>query len=311
MLYPAPAGAVVVQDPNNGAIRAMATYPTYDNRWFVGGLRNEKFEQLFPDDGERSPLVNRTVTGRYQLGSTMKLFTSVAALTSGQIPNPNWALDDGGEYTIPNCPPTVRCTFSNSGGAIYGRINMPAALTVSSDVYYYTLGVDMYRRQGDVLQDGVRRFGLGSPTGIDLPYEYGGTVPDAELKADLAERGVISEDEGQGYFVGDNLQLAIGQGLLSVTPLQLANGYSTFANGGTLWRPFVVQAVLAPGAPDLEPGRVDLASAVVVDSEPFFRFNLDLGRALRDFVTRMERTHGPFGRGGWRRRDKDQPKARP
>jgi penicillin-binding protein 2 len=262
--FQAPAGAVVVQDPNDGAILAMASNPTYDNRWFAGGLPQEKFKQLFPE-GPNTPLVNRATSGRYQLGSTMKLFTSFAALNSGFVPNTNWTVDDGGEYTIPNCAEGQRCTYRNAGGAIYGRINMPTALAVSSDVFYYKLGVEMFLDpRPELLQSEVRKFGLGSKTGIDLPYEYGGIIPNKDIKRSLAEAGAISKDEGRGYFTGDNLQLAIGQGLLVATPLQLANGYSTVANGGTVWQPHVVRAVYESGAPDVGSGLVSLAQAKLV-----------------------------------------------
>lgn len=261
--FSAPAGAVVVQDPRDGSILAMATNPTYDNRWFVGGLPNAKFQQLFPD-GERSPLVNRAISGRYQLGSTMKLFTSMAALNSGFLPNPNYTIVDTGTYELENCPPGQKCVYSNSGNLMPGAINMPAALVVSSDVYYYKIGAEMWvQRKGNVLQDEVAKFGLGTKSGIDLPSEYGGIVPTKEVKAELAKRGAISEEQGRGYYTGDNIQLAIGQGLLVATPLQLANGYSAFANGGTLWTPQVAEAVWAPGAPDTA-GQVDLSRATLV-----------------------------------------------
>jgi penicillin-binding protein 2 len=211
--------------------------------------------------------VNRAISGRYQLGSTMKLFSGMSAVNSGFLPGPRYTINDQGFYEIINCEPPQPCRYTNAGGdrTKYGTIDLPLALTVSSDVYFYKLGAEMWQQlQGDVLQDGIREFGLGRESGIDLPYEYGGIVPDAALKKRLADQGVINADEGAGYFTGDNLQLAIGQGLLTATPLQLANGYATFANGGTVWTPHVVARILAPGTPDLTSGQVDLAQSVVV-----------------------------------------------
>ena len=101
-----------------------------------------------------------------------------------------------------------------------------------------------------VFQNTLGQFGFGKATGIDLPYEFTGRVPTAELKKQLAEEKVISPEDGAGYFVGDNLQLAIGGGLFAASPLQLVNGYSTFANGGDHLQPRVAAAVLAPGTPD-------------------------------------------------------------
>jgi penicillin-binding protein 2 len=263
--FKAPAGSLVVEDPRNGEILAMASNPPFDNRFFVGGVSQAKYEELF---GETSgnPQVNRAIQGQYQLGSTMKMFTSVAALNSGIIPYANYEIDDKGTYVIPKCADEPSgCEKKNAGGAIYGKINLPEALLVSSDVYFYGIGNDMWTRSAEgqnILQDEVRNFGLGAESGIDLPFEQAGIVPTREVKADLARRGIISEREGKNYYTGDNIQLAIGQGLLSVTPLQLVNGYATFANGGTHFRPLIALRVLTPGTPDgAAPGMVDLSQA--------------------------------------------------
>jgi penicillin-binding protein 2 len=286
--FAAPAGSAVVLDPRNGEVIALATYPTYDNRWFIGGIGNEKFQQLFPD-GPRSPLVNRAISGRYQLGSTMKLFTSIAGLETGALPSPYHQIVDTGYYEIPNCQAGQICRYKNAGNppARYGAIDLATALTVSSDVFFYQLGVDIYQRPGDLLQDAAREFGLGGTSGIDLPNEHAGMLPDAQVKAELAERGVISEDEGRGFYTGDNLQLAIGQGLLTATPLQLANGYATFANGGTLWKPMIALAVLKAGAPTLESGVVDLSAAEVVERfEPQKLNEVVIPQEWRDSITK-------------------------
>ncbi len=127
----------------------------------------------------------------------------------------------------------VRCVFKNatcSGTGrpcVYGAVDVETALAVSSDAFFYRIGEQIMVENDfePILQEQVRLFGFGSDTGIDLPFEFDGTVPDKELKARYAELGVISDDEGSGYFTGDNVQLAIGQGLLSASPLQLANGY--------------------------------------------------------------------------------------
>ena len=109
----------------------------------------------------------------------------------------------------------------------------------------------------------MRLFGFGSDPGIDLPFEFDGTVPDKALKKEYADLGVISEDEGQDYFTGDNVQLAIGQGLLSASPLQLAVGYSTLANGGFVMKPEIVMAIYQPGVPDAQTRLADLSQGAV------------------------------------------------
>ena len=286
--FSAPAGAAIVQDPNTGEILAMASYPTFDNRWFVGSISDDKMQQLFPAD--RSPLVNRAISGQYAIGSTMKLFTSIAALQSGQLNAGNYVYDDKGTYEIPECYDSrVGCVFHNSGGLKPGRIDLTNALSMSSDVYFYRLGVDMWQNTSEkyVFQNTLNQFGFGADTGVDLPYEFAGRVPTAELKKQLANEDVISKEDGAGYFVGDNLQLAIGGGLFAASPLQLVNGYSTFANGGDRLQPRVVAAVLAPGTPTTAPGQVDLSQAQPTKQfGPVVAAHLDIPQDWQGNITR-------------------------
>ncbi|MGB3734050.1 MAG: penicillin-binding transpeptidase domain-containing protein [Ilumatobacter sp.] len=293
--YKAPAGAVVVQNHENGHVIALASYPTFDNRWFESDLGGGVFEEVFDAtdvsaleydengeiiedsikvDPDRSTLVNRAIQGRYNLGSTFKPFTAYAALNSGLL-GPGDVYVDRGSYQMESIDEDkcnsgqVRCVFKNatcSGTGrpcVYGAVDVELALAVSSDAFFYRVGEQiMEQNPGDtaLLQENVRLFGFGADTGIDLPFEFDGTVPDADLKARYAELGVISEDEGSGYFTGDNVQLAIGQGLLSASPLQLATGYSTLANGGYVMRPEIIKAIYEPGVPDaMEPGYADLS----------------------------------------------------
>ncbi len=277
--YKAPAGSSVLMNHETGEIVAMASYPNFDNRWFNAGISSEKFNQLFPttDDPDNSILVNRAISGRYNLGSTFKPFVAYAALNTGQIPGGvKYTLVDRGTYKLESIPEercqlNVKCVFKNANcgnGAPckYGRINIETSLAVSSDVFYYKIGEQIFTERGNrpVLEEQVRLFGFGSPTEIDLPYEFIGTVPNRALKQRLAASGAISEEEGKGYYVGDNIQLSIGQGLLSATPLQLAVGYAVFANGGKVLRPRVVKAIWAPGTPNGLSNRVNLDEGTVV-----------------------------------------------
>ena len=139
------------------------------------------------------------------------------------------------------------------------------ALAVSSDAFFYHLGEEFFLTPGEQLQDQLKLFGFGSKTGIDLPFEFGGRVPTNELKQQLVDKGVLAKGEVPKMQPGDVLLLAIGQGLLAATPLQLAVGYSAFANGGTIVTPHVVQAILAPETPDSGiPGVADRRQATVV-----------------------------------------------
>ena len=277
--YKAPAGSTVVLNHDTGEVVAMASYPNFDNRWFNAGITSEKFGQLFPktDDPDMSILVNRAISGRYNLGSTFKPFVAFAALNTGQLAGgTEYTLVDKGTYklvSIPEerCQLNVKCVFKNAvcgNGAPckYGRINVVTALAISSDVFFYKIGEQIFTERGNrpVLEEQVRLFGFGSPTEIDLPYEYIGTIPNKALKQRLAASGAIAKEEGKGYYVGDNVQFSIGQGLLSATPLQLAVGYGAIGNGGKVMKPRVIRAIWAPGTPNGKSGRVDLDAGVII-----------------------------------------------
>ncbi len=277
--YKAPAGSTVVLNHDTGEIVAMASYPNFDNRWFNAGISSEKFGQLFPktDDPDQSILVNRAISGRYNLGSTFKPFVAFAALNTGQLAGgTDYIVRDKGTYklvSIPEerCQLNVKCIFKNAvcgngSPCKYGRINVVSALAISSDVFFYEIGEKIFTERGNrpVLEEQVRLFGFGSPTEIDLPYEFIGTIPNRELKQRLAASGAIAKEEGKGYYVGDNVQFAIGQGLLSATPLQLAVAYGTIANGGNVMKPRVVRAIWSPGTPNGLSGRVDLTKGIIV-----------------------------------------------
>jgi penicillin-binding protein 2 len=279
--YKAPAGSTVVLNHETGEVVAMASYPNFDNRWFNAGISSEKFAELFPTtkDPDLSILVNRAISGRYNLGSAFKPFVAFAALNTGQLAGgTKYILKDEGTYKLESIPKercqlNVKCVFKNAvcgNGAPckYGRINVVSALAISSDVFFYKIGEQIFTQRGNkpVLEDQVRLFGFGSPTEIDLPYEFIGTIPSKTLKQRLAASGAIAKDEGKGFYVGDNVQFAIGQGLLSATPLQLAVAYGALANGGKVMRPRVVHAIFAPGTPNGKSGYVDLAKSTVLQS---------------------------------------------
>ena len=279
--YKAPAGSSVVLNHATGEVVAMASYPNFDNRWFNAGISSEKFGELFPTtkDPDLSILVNRAISGRYNLGSAFKPFVAFAALNTGQLAGGlKYSLRDQGTYklqSIPDerCQLNVKCVFKNANcgnGAPckYGRINMETALAVSSDVFFYKIGEEIFTQTGNrpVLEEQVRLFGFGSPTEVDLPYEYIGTVPSLALKKRLAADGAIAKEEGKGYYVGDNVQFSIGQGLLSASPLQLAVAYGALGNGGKVLRPRVVRAIWAPGTPNGKSGRVDLTAGTIVQN---------------------------------------------
>lgn len=279
VLFKAPAGSVVVLNHDTGQVIAMASYPRFDLRWFTSGISSKKFAEIFPptDDPDLSVLVNRAVSGRYNLGSSFKPLVAYAALNTGQLAGgADYEFLDRGTYkleSIPNyrCREGVKCVFRNSlcpataTPCRYGTVNVESALAVSSDTFFYKIGEQILTERGyqPILEQEVRAFGLGSPTFIDLPNEYAGTIPNKALKRRLADLGVIAEDAGRAYYVGDQILFSIGQGLLSATPMQMAVAYGAFANGGRVLMPSVATVVLTPNTPDVEPGVADLDEAEI------------------------------------------------
>src|SRR5690606_9496493 len=176
----------------------------FDNRWFEAGLSRTKFEEIFPvtDDPDKSILVNRAVQGRYNLGSTFKPFTAYAALNTGLI-SPGEYYEDRGTYQLgpesadqARCKAgLIKCEYKNAtcGGTgqpcRYGYVNVEDALAVSSDTFFYRIGEQIMIRNArqPILQAELERFGFGADTGIELPFEFDGTVPDKELKRLYAE----------------------------------------------------------------------------------------------------------------------------
>jgi len=310
--FKAPAGSAIIRRFDTGAVIAMASYPTFDNRWFEAELTGTKFKEIFPStkpdgspiDPDESILVNRAIQGRYNLGSTFKPFTAYAALNTGLI-TPEDTYVDTGYYDIYSVNQDrcarglIRCTFKNAlcgtgAPCVYGEVDVEAALAVSSDAFFYKLGEDLLVQNdgAPVFQEEVEAFGFGADTGIELPFEYDGTVPDQELKRLYAERGVISEDEGRGFYVGDSIQMAIGQGLLSASPMQLNQGYSVLANGGLLIQPTLISAVFEPGTPDGRSGYANVYAGAVhqLSEAPIIQRDLDIDdELLEPIITGLTR----------------------
>lgn len=246
----APAGSVVAIDPRNGDVLAMASFPTYDPSQFANGISTDEFDLLTSDDNYW-PILNRAIQGSYAPGSTWKLVTSVAAIDHGVLDELYGGTDefiiDIGSYIYPNCETGTElegtCAFE-SPFAGSRHVDLADALTVSSDVYFYRLGGEGFfiRERGPQGDEGIqttaKAMGLGSSTGIQLPYERSGVVPDRDYFDLKFSQGVFIRD-GNQWFAGDTILLSIGQGDLLVTPVQLANTYATFANGGLLHQPNV------------------------------------------------------------------------
>ena len=233
---PADAGAFVALDPRNGQVLALGSDPSYDPNKFARPLTKAEYAALQGSGSASGPLTDRAVDGTYPTGSTFKPITAMGALESGVI-TPSEGLGAG------QCISVSTEQFCNAGHAEYGALPLVQALKVSSDTYFFEVG-ELANSHGPVIQDMARKLGIGHTTGIDLPSEIEGVVPDPKWKEEVndAERkcrsrrhvascGYVSEI--RPWSVGDNMHLAVGQGDLLTDPLQMAVAYSTLANAYT------------------------------------------------------------------------------
>ncbi len=246
--YKATGGAVTVLDARTGGVVAMSSAPSFDpNVIAMGGLPPE-----YLDPNGQLPLINRALNP-YAPGSTFKLFSAVATLKYG-IRTAQETYYDQGCFEFGNDQ-----RLCNARKARYGIVDLPRALTVSSDVFFYNAGNEfwnVYRDEGgdnaaehprgNGLQETARAFGFGAPTGIALGGDQSGRIPDLAFRKEFNKTSADPTD--RTWRRGDSANLAVGQGDVLVTPLQLADGYAAFANGGTLHSPQLVSGIHATNA---------------------------------------------------------------
>ena len=249
-------GGFVAMDVDSGEILAMGSAPSFDPSVFAKPvITPAESDAIFGGGaGTEAPIFNRAIQGGYPTGSTFKLITAIGALAEGLI-TPDEIINDGGSLKVGGVE------FKNAGDAVNGAISLRTALQVSSDVYFYTLGL-RDGAEGDVIQTWARQLGLGSLTGIDLPAEAEGLVPTPEWRNELYRDGLTDRP----WSVGDNINLSVGQGDLQASPLQLAVAYATVANGGSVVRPHVGLRVEDPSGRVIQ--EVDPAPRREVDLDP-------------------------------------------
>ncbi len=240
--YHADGGALVALDPQDGAVLAMASTPTYKPSVYVGRVDPKKIEPLVDRDAAEKanfPGINRATSGLYPPGSTWKPVTALAAMQEHLL-EPYGALQ---------CTPSAtygldQHVFKNWDPYINQSMTLPEALARSCDTYFYQLGYDFYL-EGDKgrsrMQEWARRFGFGQPTGFDLGGEQNGLVPTPAWR-----KKHFTSDWDRAWNPGNSIQLAIGQQDIQVTPLQMARFYAMIANGGKLVTPYVVAQVEQP-----------------------------------------------------------------
>jgi penicillin-binding protein 2 len=224
----AAAGAAVVMDARTGAIYALASSPRFDVQ---RAARDPRYlARLLSPRNRSRPLLDRAVQGVYPAGSTFKPIVAAAALDAGVL-HPGSRLFCSGSFQVGD---TV---FRNVEPGVYASLTLPQALQVSCDTWFYRVGAVLYSSAPRALQRTAHRLGFGQSTGIDVPGEAAGLVPTPAW---------LRRTYGTAWHEGDSVNLSIGQGYLEVTPLQLAVAYAALANGGTVVRPHLADAVLGP-----------------------------------------------------------------
>lgn len=235
--YDATGACAVAVDCTNGEVIAMASYPTYSPNVFVGGISTGDWDNLQSEDSHY-PLMNRAISGQYPSGSTIKALTTLAALSYG-IADASSSWYCTGWWTGFGEAYGKKCWLSSG----HGSVNLVSGITYSCDIVYYEIGKGFYYADSEKqegMQETFRMFGLGTATGIDLPSEVSGRVPDAEWKWNYWSD---ASEDARTWQGGDNCNLAIGQGDLLVTCLQMVDAYCGIANRGTVYRPHVLKSV--------------------------------------------------------------------
>ena len=264
----ADSGAAIVMDVHTGRILAMASYPTYDPNIWQKGITTAQAQALF-SEADGVPALSRAINGTYAPASAFKALSVVAATHAGYSVHANYS-----------CPYSIKFgnqTFHNDDTHVQGLMSLERAISVSCDTIWYQIGYDQWVKDGglrpkknskDYFFKNAGAFGVGKPTGIDLPSEASGRLPDRTWKlayykanknfycnylsrakpSDLRPFliAIAKEDCKDGYIVraGDAINFAIGQGDVLMTPLQMTDIYAAVANGGTLYKPEIARAVV-------------------------------------------------------------------
>ncbi len=264
--YKAPTGAVVVLEAGTGRVAAMASYPSYDPTLFTKPLSPQTY-QVLTDPARGAALYSNATQGTFAPGSTFKIVSTAAAVSAGNSLY--------GSYACPSSFRVGNRSFRNFEGETLGTINLRTTLIKSCDTVFYGFAYREWLRDGGLRPKGTPResfvtmaksFGFGTPSGIDLPNDATGSITSrASRIADYAEhrddycagannpklsdyrRQIDAENcvDGATYKAGEAALFAIGQGDVTVTPLQLASAYAAVANGGTLYQPVLARALLA------------------------------------------------------------------
>lgn len=266
--------AGVVVNPRNGEILAMASLPGYDNNLFAKGISTQDYRQLV--NNKNQPLFNKAFQGAYPVGSIIKPLVATAALIEKVI-TPSTTVNDTGALRVPNqYDPSIVYTYRTWEPGGLGVVNVSRAIALSSDVFFYTVGGGFGGIKGlgaRRLDSWYQKFGLGAVTGVDLPAEASGLVPSPESK---------QRATGEAWTLGDSFNIAVGQGDLLASPLQMAMATAAVANGGTLYKPRIVSKITQEDGTVVSKSQPEVVRQHIGDSS-----SLALVRAaMRDVVTK-------------------------
>jgi penicillin-binding protein 2 len=306
--YEADAGAVVVMEAKTGRVVAMASQPDYDPNAWVGGISAKDYAKLTGKESNH-PLLNRATQGQAPAGSVFKVVSASAAVRAGNDFNDLYNCSSS--YSMGNR------SFANFESQGHGPITLGDALKYSCNTVFYRLGHEEWRRDGglkpkkdakDWFYRTARDFGFGAETGVDLPNEVKGRIPDRQWKQDFWEANkdawckqgkkggtyvqqIAYENclEGNQLKAFDSINFAIGQGDVLITPIQLATAYAAISNGGTLYNPTIGKAVISPDGKQIEEIKPQPHGKLPVDAQTI----KDLDKGLRSVV-------GPGGTASWR-----------
>jgi penicillin-binding protein 2 len=220
------AGAAVVLDPRNGEVMALASFPSFDPNFFSGRFDADEWQAVVHDEDHR--LQNRALQGRYAPGSVFKLILAAAALEEEKI-SPATRLYCGGGVRLYNK------WFPCHRGSGHGFVDLHKAIVESCNTYFYQIGVEL---KIETIARYAREFGLGSPTGVDLPFEVSGLVPDPDWKRQARQ---------EPWYAGETVSVAVGQGSVLVTAMQMAQIAAIVGSSGEVFRPHVFLRPLPAG----------------------------------------------------------------
>ncbi|WP_282696793.1 penicillin-binding protein 2 [Streptomyces sp. CC208A] len=306
--YEADSGAVVVMETKTGRVVAMASQPDYDPNVWIGGISAKDYASL-TSKGSNYPLLNRAIQGQAPAGSIFKVVSASAAVRAGYDFNDRY--NCSASYSLGNR------SFANFESQGHGPITLGEALKYSCNTVFYALGHKEWQKDGGITPNKdahdwfyvtARDFGLGSETGVDLPNEVTGRIPDRQWKQKFWEAnkdawckqgkkgGSYVEQiayesclEGNQLKAYDSINFAIGQGDVLVTPIQMATIYAAISNGGTLYDPHVGKAVISPDGKQVREIKPKAHGRLPVDA----RTIRDLDKGLRSVVE-------PGGTAAWR-----------